>query len=85
MVGHAVTFPEALRVVQSRRPDIVIWDLQMPGGRGTEVLKTIKKGQVSPIVNVLRTIPTRSTGRNAWRMVHTLTVRYAVVGQPRIG
>jgi DNA-binding NarL/FixJ family response regulator len=53
IVGHAGTFPEALRAVHSLRPDVVILDLQMPGGRGIEVLKTIKEGQASPIVIVL--------------------------------
>src|SRR5271167_3135809 len=42
-----------MRAVQSLRPDIVILDLHMSAGRGTEVLKTIKQGQVSPIVIVL--------------------------------
>jgi DNA-binding NarL/FixJ family response regulator len=52
IVGHAGTFPEALRAVQSLRPNVVTLDLQMSGGRGVEVLKTIKKGQAGPIVIV---------------------------------
>jgi DNA-binding NarL/FixJ family response regulator len=53
IVGHAGRFPEALRAVQSLRPDVAILDLQMLEGRGIEVLKTIKQGPVSPIVIVL--------------------------------
>jgi DNA-binding NarL/FixJ family response regulator len=53
IAGHAGTVPEALHAVRSLRPNVVILDLQMPGGRGMDVLKTIKREQPSSMVIVL--------------------------------
>jgi DNA-binding NarL/FixJ family response regulator len=53
LAGHAGTVPEALHAVRSLRPDVVILDLQMPGGRGMDVLKTIRREQPGSTVIVL--------------------------------
>jgi DNA-binding NarL/FixJ family response regulator len=53
IAGHAGTVPEALHAVRSLRPDVVILDLQMPGGRGMDVLKTIRNEQPGLTVIVL--------------------------------
>jgi DNA-binding NarL/FixJ family response regulator len=53
IAGHAGTVPEALHSVRSLRPDVVILDLQMPGGHGMDVLKTIKREQPDLVVIVL--------------------------------
>ena len=53
IAGHAGTVPEALHAVRSLRPDVVILDLQMPGGHGMSVLKTIKREQPGLPVIVL--------------------------------
>jgi|SRR6516165_5746293 DNA-binding NarL/FixJ family response regulator len=53
IAGHAGTVPEALHAVRSLRPDVLILDLQMPGGHGMDVLKTIKREQLGLTVIVL--------------------------------
>jgi len=53
IAGHAGTVPEALHAVRSLRPDVVILDLQMPGGHGMDVLKTTKREQPGLTVIVL--------------------------------
>jgi DNA-binding NarL/FixJ family response regulator len=53
IAGLAGTVPEALHAVRSLRPDVVILDLQIPGGRGMDVLKTIRKEQPGLTVIVL--------------------------------
>ena len=53
LAGHAGTVPEALHAVRSLRPDVVILDLHMPGGRGMDVLKTIRREQPGSAVVVL--------------------------------
>ena len=53
IAGHAGTVPEALHAVRSLRPAVLILDLQMPGGHGMDVLKTIKREQLGLTVIVL--------------------------------
>ena len=53
IAGHAGTAPEALHAVRSLRPNVVLLDLQMPGGHGMDVLKTIKREQAGLVVIVL--------------------------------
>ena len=43
LVGEATNAIEAVARFEDLRPDIVILDIQMPGGSGIEVLKWIKK------------------------------------------
>jgi DNA-binding NarL/FixJ family response regulator len=53
IAGHASTVPEALHAVQSLCPDVVLLDLQMRGGRGMDLLKTIRREQPGLPVIVL--------------------------------
>jgi len=42
LVGQAGDVPEAVQGVQKLRPDVLILDLQMPGGTGLDVLRAIR-------------------------------------------
>ncbi len=42
VVGQAADGPEALRLIEEERPDLVFLDVQMPGMDGFEVLKALK-------------------------------------------
>jgi DNA-binding NarL/FixJ family response regulator len=53
LIGPAANIPEALRSVRVSSPDVVVLDLNLPGGSGVTVLKTIKKEKPSTIVIVL--------------------------------
>lgn len=54
IVGTAGTGREALGEAERLRPDILLLDLQMPGGSGLEVLRTIRAGD-RPLKVVLLT------------------------------
>jgi len=45
IVGTAVTGDAALREIDRLRPDILLLDLQMPGGNGMDVLRRIRAGK----------------------------------------
>ncbi|MDP9313043.1 MAG: response regulator transcription factor [Chloroflexota bacterium] len=51
VVGEAATGLEAIQQVQTLRPDFVLLDLRMPGMRGVQAARTIKR--VSPQTRVL--------------------------------
>lgn len=53
VVGQARNAAEAIEGVRSLNPDLVILDIQMPGGNGIDVLKAIKRGPSPPIVIML--------------------------------
>ena len=53
IVGHAGTVAEASRAVRTLKPDVVILDMRMPGGSGIDVLESMKRDRVTPIVIVL--------------------------------
>ena len=53
IVGHAGTVAEALQAVRTLKPDVFILDMRMPGGSGIDVLESMKRDQVTPIVLVL--------------------------------
>ena len=57
IVGHAGTVAEASQAVRTLTPDVVILDLQMPGGSGIDVLESMKRDRVTPIVIVLTNYP----------------------------
>jgi DNA-binding NarL/FixJ family response regulator len=42
VVGQASDVPETVQGVQKLRPDVLILDLQMPGGTGLDVLRAIR-------------------------------------------
>jgi DNA-binding NarL/FixJ family response regulator len=52
LVGRAVDAPDALRCIQQTNPDLVILDLQMPGGSGIDILRTIRPERPSLCVMI---------------------------------
>ena len=57
IVGQAEDVPQAVESVAKFKPDVVILDIQMPGGSGIDVLETIKKNKPSPIVIMFTNYP----------------------------
>lgn len=53
VVGQARNAGEAVEGIRSLNPDVVILDIQMPGGGGIDVLKTIKQYARPPVVMML--------------------------------
>ncbi len=53
VVGFAGTVPEAACAVRSLNPDVMILDIEMPGGSGIDVLDGIPRSQMRPVVIVL--------------------------------
>lgn len=44
IVGSATTGDEAIRSVEELNPDVLLLDVQMPGGSGLDVLRTLRAG-----------------------------------------
>jgi len=62
VVGRAGSVLEAARSVRDLKPDVMILDLEMPGGNGLDVLEGIARDRLTPIVIVLTnhgTVPYR--------------------------
>lgn len=57
LVGQAGTVMDAARSIRELEPDVVILDIQMPGGSGLDVLAGLKKDRLSPVVIVLTNHP----------------------------
>jgi DNA-binding NarL/FixJ family response regulator len=53
VVEIAGTVEKASQAVRALKPDVVILDMQMPGGTGLDVLESMKRDQVRSIVIVL--------------------------------
>lgn len=53
IVGTAATGQQALEEVASERPEILLLDLQMPGGTGMDVLRTLRRKTGGPKVVLL--------------------------------
>lgn len=53
IVGSASTGEETLRAVRELDPDILLLDLQMPGGTGMDVLRRMPSGGTAPAVVIL--------------------------------
>ena len=52
-IGEAADVPEAVRLLRRRRWDVVILDINMPGGSGFDVLRRIRRKRVRPAVLIL--------------------------------
>ncbi|TAK07171.1 response regulator [bacterium] len=50
IIGEAQDVPEAVESVTRLKPDLVILDIQMPGGTGIDALEKIKRDKPAPIV-----------------------------------
>jgi DNA-binding NarL/FixJ family response regulator len=57
IVGEAQTSGDATERIQQLQPDVVILDIQLPGGSGIGVLETVKKNQPAPIVIMFTNFP----------------------------
>jgi DNA-binding NarL/FixJ family response regulator len=57
VVGKAKDAPEAIHSIVKINPDAVILDLQMPGGSGLEVLRTIRQSHPSMWVLICTNYP----------------------------
>lgn len=50
IVGQAQNAVDAERLIKTMQPDVVILDVQMPGGGGLQVLRSVKTWSPAPIV-----------------------------------
>jgi DNA-binding NarL/FixJ family response regulator len=57
IVGHAANPQEAIAAIDTLQPDIVILDIQMPGGNGLDLLREIKKRRPAPITIMFTNFP----------------------------
>ena len=61
LVGEARSAPELLELVQSRRPDVVLMDLRMPGMNGMELIQRIRRDWPQASIVVLSACDERPT------------------------
>ena len=57
IIGQARDPVQAVESIKRLGPDVVILDIRMPGGSGIEVLETIKKNELSPVVIIFTNYP----------------------------
>jgi DNA-binding NarL/FixJ family response regulator len=53
VVGEALSVPEAMRVVETSRPDLVITDIALPGDSGLSIIPLLKERLPNAVVIVL--------------------------------
>ena len=56
-IDESQDVPGTIESIKKNRPDVVILDLQMPGGNGLDVLKSLKAAPRKPIVIVYTNFP----------------------------
>ncbi|MCI0486105.1 MAG: response regulator transcription factor [Blastocatellia bacterium] len=57
IAGEAGDAQEAIDSIRQLKPDVVILDIQMPGGSGIAVLQHIKRARPAPIVIMFTNYP----------------------------
>ena len=57
IAGEAANAPDAIEMIRSLRPDVIVLDFKMPGGNGLSVLKGIRTEDFSPLVVMLTNYP----------------------------
>jgi len=57
IAGKACDVPGGIDAFRRAQPDVVVLDLQMPGGTGIDVLEAIKRERPSTIVVILTNYP----------------------------
>lgn len=50
LIGEAKNVEEAIEIINSKSPDLVFLDIQMPDGSGFDVLKSLKKGSYKHVI-----------------------------------
>ena len=53
VIGQAQNVPEALVAARTLRPEVIVLDIQMPGGSGIDVLREVKRDYPETIVIML--------------------------------
>ena len=48
-IEQAEDVPTAIEAIRKEKPDVVVLDIQMPGGSGIDVLKAIKTDEKRPV------------------------------------
>lgn len=54
---YAEDVPAAIKTIEAEKPDVVVLDIQMPGGSGIDVLKKVRKEDQKPIFIVFTNYP----------------------------
>ncbi|MBA7522190.1 Sensory transduction protein LytR [subsurface metagenome] len=49
--------PGTIEAIKSKKPDVVVLDMRMPGGSGIDVLKKVQKEDQKPIIIVFTNYP----------------------------
>jgi DNA-binding NarL/FixJ family response regulator len=73
VVGTASTGEEAIELFRTRRPDIVLMDLELPGMSGIEVIEAIRREDASAKVIVLTVY---SGDEDIYRAIHAGAASY---------
>ena len=53
VVGHAGSVADAAREIGKAKPDVIVLDIQMPGGSGIGLLESLMKDPSPPVVIML--------------------------------
>jgi len=59
IVGEASDGSEALELVESLRPDVLILDIRMPNTNGIQTLETLRRSEATAATMVLTSFPNR--------------------------
>lgn len=54
---YAEDVPAAIKAIETEKPDVVVLDIQMPGGSGIDVLKKLRKENQKPVFIVFTNYP----------------------------
>lgn len=57
VIWHARSAEEGRQAFRCGKPDVIILDVQMPGGSGIALLPEVKRGSAPPVVIVLTNYP----------------------------